>query len=140
MNMPGSATELRQFLCCQREGEYYDWDCVHRKCGQCKDNLRTLFTTAEMGAVPSIKHQAWSEVPYVCKYGRELKNHDFLPAEMKIDEYITMLDTDPQQLLDLLPHHNRAKFLNSDRKLLFDDVSRVDENIRRHKDYDVDHW
>ena len=34
----------------------------------------------------------------------------------------------------------RAKFLDNDWKLLFDDVSRVDENIRRHKDYDVDHW
>ena len=88
VEMPGSAQELRQFLCCPRDGKYYGWDCVYRRCNECKDKLRTPSTAAEVAAEPSIKYQAWSEVPYVCKDGRELKNHDFLPQEMKVKDYI----------------------------------------------------
>lgn len=143
VEMPGSAQELRQFLCCPRDGKYYGWDCVYRRCNECKDKLRTLrtlFTAAEVAAEPSIKYQAWSEVPYVCKDGRELRNHDFLPQDMKVKDYITMLDNDKDELIDFLPHHNRAKFLDNDWKLLFDDASRVDENLRLHEDYNVEHW
>lgn len=69
-----------------------------------------------------------------------MKNHDFLPQEMKVKDYITMLDNDKDELIDFLPHHNRAKFLDNDWKLLFDDASRVDENLRLHEDYNVEHW
>ena len=140
LQMPGSPKEFRQFLVCPRSGVYYNWDCVNRKCNDCKQNLEKLFTDEEKKAVPFIKYQKWSEVPYKCKDGRELKNFDFLPDEMKIDDFIKMLDTDPKQLPDFLPHHNRAKFLDNDWKLLFDDVSRMDENLRLHEDYDLEHW
>jgi len=140
VEMPGSPKELRQFLMCERSGEYYNWDCAKRKCQHCKHNLEKLFTAQEKLAAPVIKYQKWTEIPYKCKDGRELKNHDFLPDEMKIDDYIKCLDTDPKQLLDFLPHHNRAKFLDNDWKQIFDNISRVDENMQASQEYEVDHW
>jgi hypothetical protein len=140
VEMPGSAKELRQFLMCDRSGEYYNWDCAKRKCQQCKHNLEKLFTAEEKLAVPYIKYQKWTEIPYTCKDGRVLKNFDFLPDEMKIGEYISFLDEDPKQLHDFLPHHNRSKYLDNDWKLVFDHISRVDENLRASEDHDVDHW
>ena len=140
VEMPGSAKELRQFLMCERSGEYYNWDCAKRKCDKCRNNLEKLFTSEEKLAAPCIKYQKWTEIPYKCKDGRELKNFDFLPDEMKIDEYIAFLDKDPKQLHDFLPHHNRSKFLDNDWKLVYDDISKVDENIRASEEYHVEHW
>ena len=108
VDMPGSPKEFRQFLMCQRDGEYYGWDCAKRDCAQCKCNLSTLFSDAEKRAAPVIKHQEWTEVPYTCKDGREIKNHDFRQAETLIEECITSLD---DWLHEFLPDHNRAKFL-----------------------------
>ena len=140
VEMPGSPKELRQFLMCQRSGEYYHWECAKRKCDKCKRNLETLFTTQEKLAAPYIKYQKWTEIPYKCKDGRELKNHDFHPDEIKIDDYIDSLNKDPGQLHHFLPHRNWAKFLDNDWKQVFDNISLVDENIRLHEDYGVDHW
>ena len=91
----------------------------------------------EQNAVPIIKCQKWTEVPYKCKDGRELKNHDFVPHEVEIGDYIRMLETDPKQLLDFLPHRNRAKFLENGWKLVFDNVSRVGENLHLDEDCGV---
>ena len=127
VEMPGSPKEFRQFLMCEREGEYYGWDCAKRSCVDCKGKLASLFTDAEKLAVPVIKHQAWTEVPYTCKDGRQIKNHDFRPAEAAINDYIGGLD---EWLTDtFLSHHNRAKFLDNDWKLLWDDVSKVDARM-----------
>jgi hypothetical protein len=84
-----------------------------------------------------IKYQKWSEVPYTCKDGRVLTNHDFMPAEIEIDGFIQAFD---EQLLEFLPHHNRAKFLDNDWKLFFDNVSRVDEKLQSDPNYDVNRW
>ena len=70
VDMPDSPKEFRQFLMCQRDGEYYGWDCAKRDCAKCKCNLSTMFSDAEKRAAPVIKHQVWTEVPYTCKDGR----------------------------------------------------------------------
>jgi hypothetical protein len=137
VEMPGSPKELRTFLMCPREGEYYDWDCVNRKCANCKAKLQTLFSAKEMQAAPIIKCQKWSEVPYTCKDGRVLTNHDFLPDETKIESFIELFD---EQLDDFLPHHNRAKFLDNDWKMFFDNVSRIDEKLQNDPNHSVNHW
>ena len=45
-------------------------------------------TDAEMEVAPVIKYQKWSEVPYTTKDGRVITNHDFLPAEAPIKDFV----------------------------------------------------
>ena len=135
--MPDTPKELREFLMCPRQGKYYGWKCCQRKCSDCSAKLGTLFSQDEKSMILKIKYQAWTEVPYVCKDGRELKNCDWRPEEVDIEDYIKLLEI---ELEDFLPHHNRAKFLDNDWKEFFDNISRVDENIAASESFNVEHW
>jgi hypothetical protein len=131
--MPGSPRELRQFLQCDKDGEYYQQRCADRKCTHCCNKLNSLVTSAEMDVAPVIKYQKWDEVPYTTKDGRLIKNHDFLPAEAGIADFVEMFNA---QLRDFLPHHNHAKFLDNDWKSCWDNISRADDHLPE----GVDHW
>jgi len=133
VKMPESAREFRQFLQCEKVVDFYKQGCTNRTCSHCKHKLSTLFTPDELLAIPRIKYQHWGDVPYVTKDGRELKNQDFLPAESSIGDYILMLD---EELAEFLPHHNRAKYLDSDWKKVWSNISRVDDLLPD----GVEHW
>jgi hypothetical protein len=133
VKMPESATEFRQFLQCDKDGDYYKQGCTNRTCSHCKHKLSALFSPEELLAAPRIKYQHWGDVPYITKDGRELKNQDFLPAESSIGDYIALVDA---ELAEFLPHHNRAKYLDNDWKLLWDDISGADGLLPD----GVEHW
>ena len=131
--MPGSPRELRQHLQCPKDGEYYQQRCADRSCIHCSKKLDALVAEAEMEIAPTIKYQKWSEVPYMTKDGRTITNHDFLPAEAPIKEFIESFHV---ELANFLAHHNHAKFLDNDWKLCWDNISRADDYLPE----GVGHW
>ena len=131
--MPGSPRELRQHLQCEKEGEYYKQHCADRTCVRCVGKLEKLVSKEEMEAAPMIKYQHWSEIPYVTKDGRVIKNHDFLPAELPIADFLKLFNS---FLREFLPHHNHAKYLDNDWKKVWDNVSRADDFLPT----GVEHW
>ena len=96
---PDSAHEMRAHLNCAEDGEYYQEPCTERKCTRCNKKLEELVSAAERLAVPSIKYQQWGSVPYQCKDGRVIDNHDFVPAEASIDDFLTEFDRCPATLV-----------------------------------------
>ena len=133
--MPDSPRGLRLHLQCPKEAgsQYYHKWCTERKCTDCHNKLSELITPAEMDAVPMISYQRWTEVPYITKDNRVIKNHDFLPDKAKIADFITMFD---EELTKFLPHHNQAKFLDNDWAAFWGNVSRADDHLKP----GVEHW
>lgn len=133
---PGSAQELRVCLNCDKDGEYYKPACCSRKCAECKGSLEALVSDAEKAAVPRVKYQKWSVVQYVCKDNRVIDNHDFLPAEVSIEEFISEFD---EFLTTFMPHHNGAKWLDNDWSATWKNVSQADELLGARAD-GLSHW
>ena len=134
LDCPDSSRGLRQYLNCEQDDDgYYQLDCAKRKCTDCKGNLELMVSARERRAVELVKYQQWSAVPYKCKDGRIIDNHDFLPVEATIDEFLKEFD---HFLLDFMPHHENAKWLDNDWSTTWRNISRADEHLAD----GVEHW